>query len=183
MVAAVTDGMLSLESPRWASLTQSYGTAEDVPRLLEALACIGSTEARAEVWFALWRTLHRPQEAYSASYAAVPHLLTIGRALSTRECVEAVHLVTRIEVSRRDPASASMPDDLLAAYGEAVDSLPAIVASMHVEPWTADMAQILAAALLAGKRQPELARDVLELGRRVVCPTCGTDHLPGVPRD
>ena len=179
----MTEGMLSLDSSRWASLTQSYGTAEDVPRRLEALACIGSTEARAEVWFALWRTLHRPQEAYSASYAAVPHLLAIGRALSTLECVEALHLVTRIEVSRREPASASIPVDLVAAYGEAVDSLPAIVASMHLEPWTPEMAQILAAALLAGKRQPQLARDVLELGRRIVCPTCGTDHLPGVPRD
>ena len=175
--------MLSLESPRWASLTQSYGTAEDVPRLLEALACIGSTEARAEVWFALWRTLHRPQEAYSASYAAVPHLLTIGRALSTRECAEAVHLVTRIEVSRREPASASMPDDLVSAYAEAVDSLPEIVVSMHSEAWTAEVARIFAAAMLAGKRQPELARGVLELGRALACPTCGSDYQSAVPRD
>ena len=175
--------MLSLESPRWASLTQSYGTAEDVPRLLEALACVGSPEARAEVWFALWRTLHRPEEAYTASYAAVPHLLDIGRALSARECAEAVHLVTRIELSRREPGSASMPVDLVAAYGAAVDSLPAIVATMHVEPWTTETAQIFAAALLAGKRQPDLARDVLELGRPVVCPTCGADHALAVPHD
>ena len=62
MVAAVNHGRLSLDSPRWAELTQAYGTAEDVPRLLEALACIGREEARAEVWFALWRTLHRPGE-------------------------------------------------------------------------------------------------------------------------
>lgn len=175
--------MLSLESPRWASLTQSYGTAEDVPRLLEALACIGSTEARAEVWFALWRTLHRPQEVYTASYAAVPHLLAIGLSLSARECAEAVHLVTRIEVSRREPASASMPGDLLTAYAEAVDSLPEVVASMHSEPWTTDVAQIFAAAILAGKRQPELARGVLELGRALACPTCGADYQSAVPRD
>ena len=175
--------MLSLESPRWASLTQSYGTAEDVPRLLEALACIGSTEARAEVWFALWRTLHRPQEVYTASYAAVPHLLAIGLSLSARECAEAVHLVTRIEVSRCESASASMPGDLLAAYAEAVDSLPEVVASMHSEPWTTEVAQIFAAAILAGKRQPELARGVLELGRALACPTCGADYLSAVPRD
>ena len=179
----MTQGMLSLESPRWASLTQSYGTAEDVPRLLEALACIGSTEARAEVWFALWRTLHRPQETFTASYAAVPHLLAIGRALSSRECAEAVHLVTRIEVSRREPTSAAMPGDLVAAYAAAVDGLPELVSAMRSEPWTAEMAQIFAAALLAGMRQPELARGVLDIGHALACPACGAEHASAVPRD
>lgn len=179
----MTGAMLGLDSPRWASLTQSYGTADDVPRLLETLAQIGSTEARAEVWFALWRTLHRPHEVYTASYAAAPHLLAFGRALPARECAEAVHLVTRIELSRREPASASMPGDLLAAYANAVDSLPDVVATMHSEPWTTEIAQIFAAAMLAGKRQPELARGVLELGRALACPSCGADYLSAVPRD
>ena len=120
---------------------------------------------------------------YTASYAAVPHLLAIGLSLSARECAQAVHLVTRIEVSRREPASASMPGDLLTAYAEAVDSLPEVVASMHSEPWTTDVAQIFAAAILAGKRQPELARGVLELGRALACPTCGADYQSTVPRD
>lgn len=179
----MTHGMLSLESPRWASLTQAYGAAEDVPRLLEALACIGSTEARAEVWFALWRTLHRPHGVFTASYAAVPHLLAIGRALPARECAEAVHLVTRIELGRRESASATMPDDLLASYAEAIDRLPEVVSSMHSEPWTTEVAQIFAAAILAGKRQPELAVGVLELGRALACPACGADYLAAVPRD
>jgi hypothetical protein len=173
----VIDGALELESSRWAELTQAYGTAEDVPRLLEALACIGREEARAEVWFALWRTLHRPGEAFTASYAAAPHLLAIASALGLRERAEAAHLLTRIEASRRTPASASMPNDLVAAYAEAVDSLPAFVAASAGEPWPSDVAQIFAAALLAGKRQAELARGVLELGRALTCPTCGTDYL------
>jgi hypothetical protein len=175
--SAVTDGALSLDSPRWAELTQAYGTAEDVPRLLEALACIGREDARAEVWFALWRTLHRPGEAFTASYAAAPHLLAIASVLGLRERAEAAHLLTRIEASRRAPASASLPNDLLAAYAGAVDSLPAFVAACAGEPWPTDVAQIFAAAMLAGKRQPELARGVLELGRTLTCPTCGTEYV------
>jgi hypothetical protein len=179
----VIDGALSLDSPRWAELTQAYGTAEDVPRLLEALACIGREDARAEVWFALWRTLHRPGEAFTASYAAAPHLLAIASVLGLRERAEAAHLLTRIEASRRAPPSASMPSDLLASYATAVDSLPAFVAASAREPWPTDIAQIFAAALLAGKRQPELARGVLELARTLTCPTCGTDYVAAAARD
>ena len=174
--------MLSLDSPRWAELMQAYGTAEDVPRLLEALACIGREEARAEVWFALWRTLHRPGEAFTASYAAAPHLLAIGAGFGLRERAEAAHLLTRIETSRREPNSAPVPNDLVEAYAQAVDSLPAFVAQVASEPWPAELAQILAAAVLAGKRQPELARSVLELHRALTCPTCGT-HYGAAPRD
>ncbi len=175
--------MVGLDSPRWAELEQSYGTAEDVPRLLEALACIGSEVARAEVWFALWRTLYRPGEAYTASYAAAPHLLEIAAGLGLRELAEAVHLVTRIEASRREPRSAPMPADLVEAYAAAVESLPGLVAGAAAEPWPADVAQVFSAALLVGKRQPELARGVLELGRTLTCPTCGSDYVAAAPRD
>jgi hypothetical protein len=177
------DRALGLDSPRWAELTQAYGMAEDVPRLLEALACIGREDARAEVWFALWRTLHRPGETFTASYAAAPHLLAIGGVLGLRERAEAAHLLTRIEASRRAPGSASMPEDLVAAYAAAVDSLPAFVAASAGEAWPVEVAQVFAAALLAGKRQPELARGVLELGRMLTCPTCGTDYLAATTRD
>lgn len=168
--------MLSLDSTRWAELTQAYGTAEDVPRLLEALACIGSESAREEVWFALWRTLYRPDAVYTASYAAVPHVLTICARFSLRERANGVHLVTRIEVARRLPDSAAMPEDLVLDYAAAVDALPEYVAAGCGESWPADLAQIFAAALLVGKRQPELARGLLELGRTLTCPTCGTEY-------
>jgi hypothetical protein len=174
--------MLSLDSTRWQQLTQAYGSAEDVPRLLEGLACIGSERAREEVWFALWRTLYRPDKVFSASYAAVPHLLDISGAFTLRERAQGVHLVTRIEVARREPASAAVPDDLIAAYANAVERMPEFVAASMAESWPADIAQLFAAAMLVGKRQPDLARGLLELGRALTCPACGTEYT-GAPRD
>jgi hypothetical protein len=174
---------LSLDSPRWAELTQAYGTAEDVPRLLEALACIGREEARAEVWFALWRTLHRPEEAFTASFAAVPHLLEIGRTFALRERAEAIHLVARIEIARSAGRSAPVPADVVEGYAAAVDGLASHADASVGEPWPADVAQILSAALLVGKRQPELARALLEVGRTLTCPTCGTELDAIAPRD
>jgi len=155
--------MLSLDSPRWAELTQSYGSGEDVPRLLDALATIDDADARAEVWFALWRMLCRRDAVYDAAYAAAPHLIGVAKDFELLERVEAIHFVARIELMRRTPGAPSVPADLLAAYAEAVEALPALVAGALDEPWSADVAQILAAAMLIGKRQGELGGAVLAL--------------------
>jgi hypothetical protein len=153
--------VLSLASGRWGELTQAYGTAEDVPRLLEALDGAPDDRVRAELWFALSRMLYRDGRSYSASYAAVPHLVEIGAAGDIGELAAALHLVTLIEADRRAPSSASMPDDLLEHYAAAIESIPALVASVVGEPWPEDVARIFGAALLAGKRQAALARLLL----------------------
>lgn len=156
--------MLALDSPRWETLAQAYGGAEDVPRLVAALSSVPQEEARAEVWFALWRMLWRPDAVFDAAYAAVPHLLAIAEALTLGERVQAIHLATRVELLRRGPTAPPMPPDLVAPYAAAIESLPLAVLHCTDEPWSAEMAQIFAAALLAGKRHAALAAEVLALG-------------------
>jgi hypothetical protein len=157
--------MLSLDSPRWAELEQGYGTAEDVPRLLDALATLDDPLARAEVWFALWRMLCRPDAVFNAAYAAAPHLLDVAADFELRERTEAIHFVSRIEVMRLTPTAPPIPPDLVADYAEAVEALPALVAGAVGEPWTPEIAQILAAAMLIGKRQGALGTALLDLGK------------------
>lgn len=154
--------MLPLTSARWTELTQAYGDAADVPRLIDALARLDDEESRAEVWFALWRMLCRPEESFSASYAAVPHVLAVSSSFAAPERAQAFHLAARIEISRRAPGSAPMPDDLVEAYAAALEGLPRQVADAAGEPWAEDVARICAAALLVGKRQPGLARALLD---------------------
>lgn len=153
--------MLSLASGRWGELTQAYGTAEDVPRLLEALGGAPDDRVRAELWFALSRMLHREGRSYSAAYGAAPHLVEIGARGDMGELAAALHLVTLIETDRRSPSSAPMPDDLLEDYAMAIESIPALVATVIGEPWPDDVARVFTAALLAGKRHATLARTLL----------------------
>ena len=155
---------LSLDSPRWADLQQAYGAAADVPRLIAALAEVDDERGRAELWFALWRMLWRPDAVFDAAYAAVPHLLVLTAPLSLGERVQAIHLALRVELLRRGPTAPPMPSDLVAAYGAAIDSLPAAVQNCSADPWTAEVAQILAAALLVGKRHAALAGELLRFG-------------------
>ena len=155
--------MLPRTSDRWHELNQAYGSADDIPHLLDALDAATSAQDVAELWVGLWATLCPEQRVFDAAYAAVPHLLAWSHGRATREQALALHFIAAVE-SRRPTADApAIPTDLVAWYAIAVESLPALVLARAAEPWDADVAQIMAAALVAGKRQAELARAILAL--------------------
>lgn len=156
--------MLPLTSPRWSDLQQAHGSAEDIPRLLEALAQLDGERERAELWFGVWSTLCPDERVYSAAYAAVPHILAIGTARSGAELVAALHVIAQIESHRHIVGAPPIPEDLILAYAASVESMPDLVAASVRVPWDALTAQILAAALAVGKRQPALGRAILSLG-------------------
>ena len=153
--------MLSLDSPRWAELEQAYGSAEDIPRLIEALAREEDEDARSELWLGVWATLSPQAGGVNAAYAVVPHLLDVVRSQNALERLAALHFATRVELSRQSGGAPPIPHDLVAAYAVAIESMPERVHELTQHPWDTTTAQILAAALLVGKRQPVLARELL----------------------
>ena len=156
--------MLALDSPRWRELAQAHGSAEDIPRLLDALVTTQDARGRTELWFGLWATLCPDGRLYDAAYAAVPHVLAITHAMGSAERGAAMHLAAEVETLRHGGTAPPIPHDLVPAYAMAIESLPLLVAEMATVPWDAEMGQVMAAALLAGKRQPALARTILTLG-------------------
>jgi hypothetical protein len=156
--------MLALNSPRWRELSQSHGTAEDIPLLLEALAAAEDDEERAGLWYGVWATLAPDGPCVSAAFAAVPHLLIIAETRGAEEQVSSLHVAAMVEMNRHLPGAPPMPDDLVESYALAIESLPQRVADLASMPWDTALAQVLAAVLLVGKRQPALARALLRLG-------------------
>jgi hypothetical protein len=80
--------MLALEDTGWAELKTAYGSARDIPDYLRAIRenpfaglqhDDGSFAPFTGPWNALWSSLMHQGDVYSASFAAVPHLLQIGR--------------------------------------------------------------------------------------------------------
>src|SRR5215475_8916129 len=67
--------MLSLDDPRWSELQHAYGVASDIPALLGQLADLPCSHGNAEPWFSLWSALAHQGDVYSASFAAVPHVI------------------------------------------------------------------------------------------------------------
>lgn len=156
--------MLSLDSPRWGELAQAYGTAEDVPRLLAALGALPDERDRAQLWFALWRLLCHEERVYSASYAAAPHVMAMLLAddrLSLHERAQALQLVASIEGHRHHAGAPAVPGDLVAGYAAAVEQMPAVVCASAGESWDAEVARVMACALLVAKRQPRLGMALL----------------------
>jgi hypothetical protein len=156
--------VLALDSPRWRELSQSHGTAEDIPRLLDALASVEEDDERAGLWYGVWATLAPDGPSVSAAFAAVPHLLAIAETRGAEEQVSSLHLSAMVEMNRHLPGAPPIPGDLLESYALAIESLPRRVADLASMPWDTALAQILAAVILVGKRQPTLARALLALG-------------------
>lgn len=171
-------GILSLESPRWRELTQAYGTAEDIPALIAHLPPAGDAE-RDELWFGLWSTLCHQGDAYSGSYAALPHLVAYAAPpRPPAECARALHLVGAIEISRIAGRGPALPDDLATAYRDALAAVPSIVAAQVGSAWDADTTQILASVLAIAKGHPRFGNAALNLEPLLGCPVCDAPFPP-----
>ena len=92
--------MLDLGSIRWNELTHAYGNAGDIPKLLEQAAKWPLAEKyQDEPYFSLWSSLCHQGDAYSASYAAVPHLASFCDAEAPKKVNENIlHLIVCIEI-------------------------------------------------------------------------------------
>lgn len=178
---------LDLASPRWRELAQAYGSAEDIPRLIEHLARVGEGERR-ELWFGLWSTLCPAGEPFDAAYAAVPHLVAfvqVGhRSQAAAETARALHLVGAVELGRVLPGAAPVPADLVAAYRAAIAGVPAAIAGVMGERWDDDTTQILVSVLAVAKGHLRLGNATLQLEDTTSCPACAaTFPTPGWRRD
>src|SRR5713101_5965536 len=71
--------MLDLSSPRWKKLSQAYGSAEGIPALLIQLKTAPLSESyQSEPCNSLCGSLCHQSDSYTASYAAVPHIIHLG---------------------------------------------------------------------------------------------------------
>jgi hypothetical protein len=114
--------MLALDSPRWKELRHAYGSAEHVPALLVALAAEATprysdhpANARnnPRPWDEVYSSLCHQCSAYSATYAAFPHLVEIAERNGVAVRVETLLLAGTIRIHNTD---AHIPDDLIADF-------------------------------------------------------------------
>jgi hypothetical protein len=158
--------MLSLDDPRWAELTHAYGPASDVPALLRRLEPLASSNGTDEPWFSLWSSLAHQGDVYSASFAAVPHVV---RVLSINP-LEADHAFFQfpawVEICRQR-TSVAMPNDLAPDYFAALASLPSLVGAAASREWDATFLSCALSAVAAAKGFGIVAEAVMELDPEV----------------
>lgn len=107
----------------WNDLNHAYGTAGDIPALLEALRVFpveGSPED--EPWHSLWSSLCHQGDVYPASFAAVVEIDRILAHDPSRATPGFFALPAHIEVARV-ARGVVVPSEMSTAYGTALEGL------------------------------------------------------------
>jgi len=154
--------VLSLDSPRWSELKHAYGSASDIPPLLRQLGALPKSEGKKEPWHTIWSALAHQSDVYSASFAAVPHVVSALASAPDRADFSYFQFPAWVEVCRVRSGT-EIPQDLRAPYFEALSRLPELVGRVSAKKWDADFLACTLAAIAAAKGQPAIAEAVLEL--------------------
>ena len=169
--------MLDLDSKQWSRLTHAYGSASDIPKLLDQLKTARPLERagwRGEPWFSLWSALCHQNDVYTASYAAVPHVVAIATARPPRERVDFVYIVAWIEVCRQSTTARVIPAGLKAAYFEALQSaVPLILECLSLD-WDEDAYRVLLGGLAVLQGKPRVGAAIIDPPEEYECPECCT---------
>lgn len=154
--------MLELSSPRWSELRDAYGSAIKIPELLRQLSGSPSDNGTSEPWFSLWSALAHQGDVYSASFAAVPHVIEAIASSPEHASDVYFHFPAWIEICRHKN-SVDVPDELAVGYFDALKRIPALVARVAEKQWSAPLTACALSATAAAKGQHELAEALLEL--------------------
>jgi len=154
--------MLSLDSPRWADLEHAYGPAKNVPALLRDLDALPSSEDKKEPWFTLWSALAHQGDVYSASFAAVPHVVRVLSTAPERADSAFFHFPAWVEICRHRK-QIPIPPELTEAYFAALAQLPSLVGAAAARRWDENFLACALSAVAAAKGFPSVAEAAQEL--------------------
>jgi len=160
----------------WSRLHHAYGTAEDVPGLLDSV----SPDAQDPGWDKLWSRLRHQGTVYSASYAALPALTEMARQWSPADREMPLCLAGSIVASTDRPYG---DEDPQVTYASQISDLAQLTEEALQDPGLADnptdYVHLLATLLsfqgveIWGEHLDGLNDEEYE----VPCPVCGSENF------
>jgi hypothetical protein len=155
--------MLPLDSPHWSELRHAYGAADDIPALLRQLESFPDSKKYTDApWYSLWSALCHQDDVYSASFAAVPHIVRVLASDPLRAQFCFFQLPAQIEICRRRK-DVLIPPDLRESYHAALAQLPGLVGAAAAREWDSDFLCCALSAIAASKGFPEVGAAAQEL--------------------
>lgn len=165
--------MLALDSPRWSELTHAYGEASDIPALLSSLKTAPPPAGyQSEPWFSLWSALCHQYDVYTASYAAIPHVVNIAADRQRDERLEHVNFIASVEAFRHRRNAPPIPADLESSYLTSIDRAACLVLECLESGWDESGYQVLLGALAVMRGQYKLGAAIFELEEEIECSEC-----------
>lgn len=171
--------MLDLQSPRWKELSQAYGSAENIPGLLSQLKTAALPKNyQSEPWFSLWSSLCLQGDVYTASYAAVPHIVARGSKRPISERTNCLLMVAKIEAMRHAKRAPSIPTALKRSYADALRAGVSLAMSCMERDWPEDDCRVLLGALAIFCGHVAVGNMLLDFDGDCQCPNCDTVFPP-----
>jgi hypothetical protein len=153
-----------LDSHNWSELENAYGSSEGIPDLLRQLSDFPpDDEQEAEPYFSLWSALCHQGDIYSASYAAVPYIVSAISVDPTRARWTLFQLIACIEIARCNGRGPALPPELTDAYLQSLQAIPMLIGAAAANTWDEWYCGAALAAMAASKGFPKLAEALLEL--------------------
>jgi hypothetical protein len=146
---------LSLDDPRWQELKHAYGSAADIPGLLEVLREESTEEERKEAWEEVWSALCHQETVYEATYAAVPHLVEVAKGAKTlKERAGVYFFVPFAFACSKYPEATQCPREFADAFDVALKELESLILEDLKLDWPPLDLRYTAAGLLFLKGDP-----------------------------
>jgi hypothetical protein len=142
--------MVDLDSPEWSTLQHAYGSASDIPDLLRQLESLPNSGGNTEPWFSIWSALAHQGDVYTASFAAVPHIVRFLASDPTAASFVYFQFPAWVEICRRRHAI-TVPSDLAGDYFDALKKLGSLVCAVIDETWDRDFLVCALAAVAVSK--------------------------------
>jgi hypothetical protein len=158
--------MLSLDSPQWSKLEHAYGKASNIPELLRQLDKFPSSKGDSEPWFSLWSSLAHQGDIYTASFAAVPHVVNYLSMNPLEADVSYFQLPAWIEICRQKN-SIPIPKELEADYFSSLAKIPSLVAEATNREWDVNLLSCALSAIAAVKGFGTIAEAISELNTEI----------------
>jgi len=153
--------MLALDDPSWTTLRCAQGDARGIPALLAQLDGARADDCIGEPWQSLWESLCDEGQVFSASFAAVPHIVAILAEAPERATPSHFLLPTSIELARA-AHDAEIPAHLIDGYVTALSRLPLLAGLVAAPDWSELMCSAALAATAAATGQHAVAELLLE---------------------
>jgi|GEM_PF-404157 len=170
--------MLNLDDVQWEVLT-AHGYAGDLPGLLRSLGQAATPEQATALTHAITEYVCFQYDVYTASYAALPHLVEAAAGQPMSERAYLLGLIGRIAALAHRHAAAPVPPDLLPDYEAALQRTADLALEGLRLPGNAADLRLLCGTLAAVRGHPVLALDLLETVANpaaLQCPACESFH-------
>ncbi|MGH9767981.1 MAG: hypothetical protein ACREAB_11150 [Blastocatellia bacterium] len=154
-------------------MSHAYGGASNIPQLIKQLKTAPPPkDGKSEPWFSLWSSLCHQFDVYTASYAALPHIVAIAESKPVKQRLEFFSFIGAVEAYRHRNGAPPIPPFLEKDYFTAIEQAAGLILDSLVADWDEEEMIVLLGAYAITRGHHRLGNAIIFLPEEPTCPEC-----------